>query len=1727
MLTDTAPHARLVVSRQLLIKSSDHFAHSGKHALYGNPPRWHLIAPNKPAPKGAPIAHDPGAVPATPYQMPAEQVEQIKLPDSNTNAGTFNKQVDKVVGFASTGNAAAILGMQIGVNTYGAKLAKISNFLLQNMGVHEHVVSHGQAAGAHTALQAAPKTPATTPDLQEPGPLAPLAQHVKDTLDEKAADGDVEFIKLVAANNPEHPQIVAYAQQKLAELDGKAPAPAPVESPAPPAPSGPLAMPAFEEGKTTTGVVDYYKKVAQKIIDHGHAGNASVLEGMKADGLKPNAKGKTTNTWLGKTANSKKLLALHAAALDHAKGGSAPSADASATGATSAQATMPAFDTYSDAQEWAKARAKEQGLSWQAYTATPEYKDHIHPALAKLYQSHKAGWDAENAEAGKKLQAAMADAGVKPGDTVSWTQVGSFLSQTKMSGVVKLDGNGVPFVHLSSEVAVSKPGGKIGYSKKLRWQPYMTSAAPAATKAPPKPADAAAGPAPLASFSGAGNTVAEVHKNPKGFAVVLKDKDSGEALPSIKIYPTQEWATSSAENLAAGKPAPKDGDTKPGADGKSLVFKDGRWHKYVDADEHGELPPVLAPVSDPAPAAAAWNTLTTDQKASILAVVSPLYTTGYTGKPNAAAKKMAAAGWGALTDQVKSKVTPYISMHAHAKQEAAAKPAPVMPEKPVAAESVADKGQSPLKTIGGITFEAVKSGAVWKVKVAGTDKLIDGIHSDSKGGLWSKLNQHHGSVGADSFASEFGGKTETPLSPQQLQNLQSIPWFKLKLPAENTNAKSHNAALAKIEAMAFAGDTAGLQAFIDAKGGAKQTYAKKQVLTAQTALAGLQQPGATAAVPVEPSPAKPASPLLSGVSADTAIASFKAASPNASLADFEAKWKEANAGKVGLNAEWAMAANPAPAAPPPAAHFGPKEGDTKQGADGMLVLKDGRWVKMDTGDDGPGDWSFSANDPAFSGANAIGNHEVLMVFSPGDGAELHTSASMEAGYGEPELQAHTVHELVQKMAAAGHSVPPLSMLKKLDPGYEPPAAAAPPAIKKLDLSGVNKILQSLPPSLVPQVKFSSNAASKMALGAAKTGDAAGMAAAYSKALDMGYKKTGGHIKAVAEAMGVDTSKWNGGSVAAPAAAPAPAAKPTASNLPSMDSWIQTGPQGGSNPGGKFRDPSGQEWYCKFPGDEATAKSEILAAKLYGLAGLSGQDAILVSKGGKVGIATKWVDIKKAPSAAALSKVDGVHSGFAVDAWLGNWDVVGMSLDNLQIGPDGKAHRVDAGGSLEYRAQGAKKPFGTKVEEIDALRDVVKNPHAAAVFAKMTKADIVASVAKVAAISDVTIRAMVNQYGPGTQEEKAKLAETLIARKADLLKRYPQAAKKKKAIVFDPSKVSAPPSFLNWGGSGKGGPSSKEFLNKANEEAAQAIYQAAKTGNLDAIKSLQANVYDKDTGAVVGSKPVLEHPSQHIKGYAQQVINEINYQMNPPKRFRFDGGHPLHSLNVAYPAHHGAPSSAAAQKLGKYIVLGTPGTVKLEDLALPPKITHSSAGGSLNQQTYSPAAQAAIAKMPATQRQAVQSYTGSSYHAMNNSLWAGNPTGAAKSAGEALKTLGHDIAPGTVLSRKINLHGAGLEAMLASSGKILQEPAIMSTSIRPSSWSGNVQLKLHVGPGVKGLWVGPGSKPGGGALSKHASEDEMILPPGTRMLIMSVKKGPDSDGFGQHGSHIIEAVILPT
>lgn len=225
----------------------------------------------------------------------------------------------------------------------------------------------------------------------------------------------------------------------------------------------------------------------------------------------------------------------------------------------------------------------------------------------------------------------------------------------------------------------------------------------------------------------------------------------------------------------------------------------------------------------------------------------------------------------------------------------------------------------------------------------------------------------------------------------------------------------------------------------------------------------------------------------------------------------------------------------------------------------------------------------------------------------------------------------------------------------------------------------------------------------------------------------------------------------------------------------ISQWKQVGGQEGSNEGGYFEDSDGQKWYCKFPADDKLAQSEVLAAKLYAACGIDVPELNLVKRNGKTGIASKFIPgLTKAKD--KLSTLSGVIEGFAVDAWLCNWDVVGLGYDNL-LKKGEKAVRIDVGGALEYRAQGKKKgaAFGDKVTELDSLRDVFVNPQAASVFASMTADQIKDSVRNVLKLSDQSIRNLCYAYGPGAEAEKEALAEKLVKRKHDLAEKFPEVA----------------------------------------------------------------------------------------------------------------------------------------------------------------------------------------------------------------------------------------------------------------------------------------------------------------------------------------------------------------
>jgi hypothetical protein len=216
-----------------------------------------------------------------------------------------------------------------------------------------------------------------------------------------------------------------------------------------------------------------------------------------------------------------------------------------------------------------------------------------------------------------------------------------------------------------------------------------------------------------------------------------------------------------------------------------------------------------------------------------------------------------------------------------------------------------------------------------------------------------------------------------------------------------------------------------------------------------------------------------------------------------------------------------------------------------------------------------------------------------------------------------------------------------------------------------------------------------------------------------------------------------------------------------------------GPQQGSNPGGLYRHKgSGEQWYIKTPASEDFARNEVLANRLYKAAGVDVADVRLIDVNGKASVASKIIDGLKADRAGlAAGRVSGAYEGYATDAWLANWDVAGMNFDNMLV-KEGKAWRIDAGGALRYRAQGGLKgkEWGAVVQELETLRNAQTNPQTATVFGKMTKAQLEASAQRLRAVSDDEIRAIVKEFGPVDAKDNAKLAEILIARKQDILRK---------------------------------------------------------------------------------------------------------------------------------------------------------------------------------------------------------------------------------------------------------------------------------------------------------------------------------------------------------------------
>lgn len=162
-----------------------------------------------------------------------------------------------------------------------------------------------------------------------------------------------------------------------------------------------------------------------------------------------------------------------------------------------------------------------------------------------------------------------------------------------------------------------------------------------------------------------------------------------------------------------------------------------------------------------------------------------------------------------------------------------------------------------------------------------------------------------------------------------------------------------------------------------------------------------------------------------------------------------------------------------------------------------------------------------------------------------------------------------------------------------------------------------------------------------------------------------------------------------------------------SSMPKASELSRVSTLGGSTGATLSEDASGNRYVVKGGNSPEHIKGEAAANAIYRAAGVpvprSRLDETDKSSPKQVSEYVKARPLSGVRGDARQRAISEIQKGFAVDALLANWDVVGLEEDNILVPDSGPPLRVDNGGSLKFRAQGKAKPFGESVGELETLR----------------------------------------------------------------------------------------------------------------------------------------------------------------------------------------------------------------------------------------------------------------------------------------------------------------------------------------------------------------------------------------------------------------------------------------
>ena len=349
-------------------------------------------------------------------------------------------------------------------------------------------------------------------------------------------------------------------------------------------------------------------------------------------------------------------------------------------------------------------------------------------------------------------------------------------------------------------------------------------------------------------------------------------------------------------------------------------------------------------------------------------------------------------------------------------------------------------------------------------------------------------------------------------------------------------------------------------------------------------------------------------------------------------------------------------------------------------------------------------------------------------------------------------------------------------------------------------------------------------------------------------------------------------------------------------------------------------------------------------------------------------------------------------------------------------------------------------------------------------------------------------------------------------------------------------IPAKPDFLNWNGAGKG-LSAKPALNVQNEQIAAKIFELASAGKVEELKALTFPVLDKETGVATGvTLPITEHPSHNVTAYFADALTGATTPYVAPHVVTvsdFNRMSPvITQVSEVFASESSSKAFSSLEKIGRYGDLGKlDGAARVAMDAWQPAKELSVTAGTISSHDLYESSLKNYDALSKVEQAAIKEYTGSGYKTMNNPETGEGSHSKVGYAIAGIDKASMALQPGTILSRMFRINSnADVQKLLKSEGHVIQDFGIISTSVKSGTWSGDTQLRITVSDGVKGLFVGR-SASGGSPISSNSSEQEVLLPYGTRFYVRKVyasgTKFTDKHGsWGHASSRLLDVVALP-